>query len=276
MKLQTKFYLLAFSIFSCTVNLNAEQLDTLELVHVERKMGQPIKRIHRVEYLLDAQELVGGSEVLRKNVSHWMGLQLARLTAVTVETGKQVSENVVANDYEKQYIRNSKKEILAWLKATKGKDERPLCYTLDVKMVREYETPKMITFKVEAYQYGANRKGLQSEVLATFRKSDGKQLTWNDVPLKKERTKLNLLVAKGVQKYYETSNFTMLKERLSIQRPYTQKDFPLPMSSPGFTKEGLKATYLIGEISEEQTPSVTLSYSQIRSILQPNLKALLK
>lgn len=100
-----------------------------------------------------------------------------------------------------------------------------------------YETAKLVTFELEGYDYpmGAAH-GMPYRVGATFRKSDGKNMSES---LVRRSHKLNLMIRGGLKKYFKVKTNAQLKNCLGVSFTI----FPAPGATPWVVKGGVIFLY---------------------------------
>lgn len=263
----------------CTFSLMAANnvVDTLTLAHVECTNSMPVKKANIVEFTAKADIPVTGAIVLKQNILNWFSRLVSEATDIQqIRMGQSVNVDSLLGYYSQNYLKQTKKEILMILKENKD-NEKHWNYTVDISLQRVYETRTYITFCAETYTYSSGAHGLQGSSYATFRKADGKLLSWNDVLNTKNRLKFNAKVADGIQRYFGMTNFVQLKDRLQIEGNYNRTTFPLPKGNPAFVSDGLKVHYELYEIASyaDGSPSFAIPYAELKDFLSPMVKQLI-
>lgn len=268
----------ALSLLFNSLYSNPLPVDTLEQLRVEKVSSLPVKKNNRAEFVLRAFFPTTGNALLRKNMSNWLNGLLSSLTQIERPDVDYAGEpDGWISYYEKAYLKRVKKEIGEQLKL-RDKDGGPINYVVEVNVKRAYETAKLITYQAEAYAYGGGAHGMSYTVYASFRKSDGRLLTWNDVVLGKQQARLSPLIVDGLSQYFGMTDFTALKGRLQIEGDYSRTKFPLPQGNPGLSADGLHVQYGLYEIAPYAAgaPSVSIPYTRLKNILTPVAKQMIK
>lgn len=253
--------------------------DTLEQVSVDRKVVLPVKKNNRVEFTLHVDFPSDTHAHLKRNMTGWIDGLLSTLTGVKGpdETPASTPERLIGY-YEKEYLKKSRDEIVEILKLREKGTEHPVNYVVDMSVKRRYETSRLITYSAEAYLYGGGAHGMTYTVYVSFRKNDGRQLTWDDLVVPKMKKTFSTWVADGVMRYFGMTDFENLRGNLLIEKPYSRTSFPLPAGGPGLLADGLRVQYALYEIAPYAAgaPSVTIPYAQLQKVLTPVAKQLLK
>lgn len=196
---------------------------------------------------------------LRLPVGEWMDEQLGGYY-----TGDMKDLQALVDFYGKAWADTLHQE------AQEVREDAVLAY--DAEMEKVYETDKIVTYTLHTYINLGGAHPSTSETGATFRKSDGKRLTWDIV--RQDRDYLFMDVKKDVLKtYFECSTDEELEKIIS-----NIFEIPNPKTPPYFTAEGITLIYQQYEIAGYATglPCGFIPYKTLEPLMTEQAKQLLK
>lgn len=272
---QYKLIFIALVLTFVSATLQAARVDTLGLTRVEHKFEGKVKKVGNVEFKLAIDAITGGNNKLNRNVSSWINAQLSASIGDGAYT-KDTIDKEMASFYEKLFFKNTKKDILSYVKETKSVNRKAQNYTLDIKVNKVYETSGLVTFKIETYDYIQGEGGNQTDMYASFCKSDGRQLTWNDIAQKQNQEKLSAMLSEEIKSFLGTPKTAMPSSRTKKKKKAKAANLSLPSSMPGIIGEGLKAFYAQGEFHPDFQATLTVNMDRLKAILPQNTKILLR
>lgn len=141
--------------------------------------------------------------------------------------------------------------------------------TLNIEMTRVYETPDIVTFALNCYEYSMGAPhGYSTFRGATFRKSDGKVFGWN---MFKGRRIDNELVKQGLKEYFGVSSDADLQNTLMMLDSYSVNNLPMPVTDPWVEADGVHFVYQAYEIASyaDGQPAFTLPIGTLKTQLTP-------
>jgi len=150
--------------------------------------------------------------------------------------------------------------------------------TMDISLIREYESSKLITFRLDLEYYGLDKQRHQATDHITIIKQNGKTLSWSDVIAKKQQGKFAKAAASAMESYFGVRDFINLKAQLKNGATMKPETFPLPEGDVAITRDGFCLAYQAGEIADEDKglPYCTMSLSSVWSYVSPSAKKVLK
>ncbi|MDY6327644.1 MAG: RsiV family protein [Bacteroidales bacterium] len=134
----------------------------------------------------------------------------------------------------------------------------------EVAFSKEYETDKVVSYICKGAGYLGGAHGYATYYGQTFRKSDGRRISY-DIFLNDKLQQLAELVKAGVEgQYFDTEN--TLQESLVLDEA---EIFPLPTTPPVFMENGILFVYQQYEITAYAAgmPQCFIPYEQIRPYL---------
>lgn len=261
---------LLFMLTSGGAVATSAPVDTLTLKRVESADLRQIRRVHAINFALSA-DVPSEDETMRREVTAWLRTILTTDLDITPKTSFE-DEEAMAEFFRKTYIERGRKELLELAKERENDSiEVRVTYSYDLTVRKAYETAKFITFEAESYAYMGGAHGLNQKLYATFRKEDGKILTWDDILLPKRKSQFQAAVADALLGYFGTTTFQEMKTRLLVDDDCTRTTFPLPANAPGLLAKGLCVQYVDYEIAPHAAgiPSVTIPYKQMKGFWTP-------
>lgn len=246
--------------------------DTLTLARKTSLLTIPLQR-GSIECQIEAEMPVSGSTALFENLSQRLSAAVAKATGIK---NMEKSGTTVSMPALSEMESNFAQHIEAAMR-TQQRDAKATGLTLDILMKREYETARLVTFRIEVTYYGLDGKRHIANDRVTLLKSNGKPLTWNDLVNKKQRGKMSKAVARSLFGYFGVMDFINLKNALT-DTSVSEANFPLPQNGPAITADGLFIIYAPGEIASEERgqPIGSIKLQSVWSQLTPTAKKLLK
>lgn len=196
---------------------------------------------------------------LRLPVGEWLDEQLGGYY-----TGDMKDIQTLVDFYGKAWADTLHQE------AQEVRKEAVLAY--EAEMEKVYETDNIVTYRLQTYINLGGAHPSSSETGATFRKSDGKRLTWDIV--RQDRDYLFMDVKKDILKqYFECSTDNELEKIIS-----NIFEIPNPKTPPYFTAEGITLIYQQYEIAGYAAglPSGIIPYKTLKPLMTEQAKQLLK
>lgn len=248
--------------------------DTLMLANKTSTMVAAYGR-GTVECNLNAQIPVSGNKALLSELSDRVGeaankaMQSATGAALLSSTSPQDDATVITGSVETAFFRRMMTAVSGG-KASGG-------LTLDLTLTREYETAKLITFRVEVTVYGQGNSRGQHTTFVSLLKSTGKTLDWPSIVQKKSKARFQKAVAASMESFFGVRDWINLRSQLKSP-PQSAEAFPLPSGPVAVTRDGLVFSYSAGEIAapEKGQPLGTLSLQKVWLYLTPATKKLLR
>lgn len=263
-----KHILSAVLLFAGASSAPAAVADTVALASTVRHESGKAKKNNAVEFTLDLQLPASRGDTLYGAVREWAFGQLAGAEGLS-DVGTPATDDELADRMAEAYMERSKEEIGQKVRSTRRDTEsHRFNYAFDFAVRRVYETGGFITFVAEAYDYAGEAGPRQRRAYATFRKSDGHRLTWDDIILSKQLPAFSALVADGLQDFFGVVGFDALRDRLAIDGKYGRTSLPLPQGGPGLVADGIRVQYDTGEIApgEAGQPLAIVSYTNMRGM----------
>lgn len=248
--------------------------DTLMIAQKTSTMVAPYGR-GTVECNLNAQIPVGGTKALLDELSVRVGeavnkaVQVATGATLLSATSPQDDATVITGSVETAFFRR----MLAAVNA--GKASGGL--TLDLSLLRVYETAKLITFRVEVTVYAQNNSRGQHTMFVSLLKPSGKTLDWASIVQKKSKARFQKAVAGSMESFFGVRDWINLRAQLK-DAPQSAETFPLPAGPVAVTKDGLVFSYGVGEIAapDKGQPLGSLSLQKVWLYLTPATKKILR
>lgn len=182
-------------------------------------------------------------------------------------------------DQYKGDVSNHAKVINFWTKyrfknmrAQWGKESN---YSYESKITFDHATDKYITYLGGEYSFEGGENGLLTFNAASFRKSDGAQLSWE--MFDKDNAEFKRLIKEGLKPYFSSdeNKKAMTDEEfkshlLSYENFIDVNNLPLPSAGPYFSKDGLVIHYKQNEIAryEYGCPQYVMSFETAKKYLK--------
>ena len=130
---------------------------------------------------------------------------------------------------------------------------------------KAYETDDFVTYCCDNMINLGGAHPSTTEFGATFRKSDGRRITW-DIVRTEKRYEFNDLMLILLEGYFGVKNSNQLEKVLSTDRTF---DLPLPKNPPFFLENGVVFVYQEYEIAAYAygLPSDTIPYERMQPLL---------
>ena len=146
-------------------------------------------------------------------------------------------------------------------------------YTFDGAASLFYESPKVITFRYEAYSFSGGAHGMPTDLYFTLERATGRELTW-DAMFKPGRARAEL--AALVRRELAEQFYAALGATPAYDEAPELFSFALPQLQPAFVKEGIRFKYAPYEIDSYAAgmPECTLTYAAVAPYLTDTAKAL--
>lgn len=245
--------------------------DTLKWVQVKEHATLPVKN-SLVEYEITLQYPIDVSLSFQRRLHSWItdtAIQTLGDSLVDIKESSKVY-GILGPAFLKRSMETieCRYEIL---KKEKEKNISPMNCLLDIALEKQYETSSLITYSltIETYEGGAH--GSHHKAYASFRKKDGRLLTWSDILLSKQKQKFLVTMTNELRRFFGVQTFRDMKGRLLLGEGVTQTSFPLPKTNPAFLKGCLRVQYQYYEIAPYATgaPYAETPYSSIIKCLTP-------
>lgn len=137
----------------------------------------------------------------------------------------------------------------------------------EAEMTKLYETDAFVTYALSTYYDLGGAHPSSGYEGATFRKSDGRRLSW-DIVRHYMRYSLNEVLKKSLMGYFGVQTDEELEETLQVQG-ISVYSIPLPAAPPYFLENGVAYTYQQYEIVSYAMgmPSDVIPYDQMEPLL---------
>lgn len=241
--------------------------DTLTLAEVSMDMEKRVKEYHALTFHV-RMAVPDRAQALSRHVEAWAE-QLFASGLDIAPAGPYASADEMAAHYGQEFADRSQKEIARIARQRRKEAGKfHLTYTFDLTVRRVYETARFITFSAEAFCFRNDGEGTQERRYATFRKSDGHILTWDDLILPKKKPQMRGVVADALQGFFGLPNFASLRSQLGLPATTGRAGLPLPAGSPGLLADGLYAQYATGELggSSARLPLAIVPYAKMKQL----------
>lgn len=195
-----------------------------------------------------------GPENLKRNIKEWTNEQLGGYYTYSLDTLEHVVDY-----YADMLIKNAIEELDEYA-------ERNVSYTYDWVIQPVYETPRSISYQVYNYNFTGGAHGGRYITYATFRKYDGRIFGW-DMIKHDSIYAVREMIRENIKTYFKVKTDEELKQYLfDGTNAYL---FPLPVTPPVLTEEGVQFVYQQYEIAPYAAgnPTCTIPYEQIYSSL---------
>lgn len=138
---------------------------------------------------------------------------------------------------------------------------------------KAYETDDFVTYTLSTYFGIGGAHPTSGEYGVTFRKSDGRRITW-DIIRNDQLVAFNDLLREELEGYFDVKNSSQLEKLLATDRVF---DLPLPKTPPYFTEDGVAFVYQQYEIAAYAfgMPGNTIPYDRIEPLLTEWAKKIL-
>ena len=145
-------------------------------------------------------------------------------------------------------------------------EERASEFQFDARFVKDYETPRYVTYNLTEDIYCGGAHGSYLIYGQTFRKSDGRRITW-DILKDQYSDEFQGILKDGLKEYFEVDSDEKLQE--CFLNPDHIYLVPLPQQPPFFKEDGVHFVYQQYEIAAYAfgLPSFVVSYDRIRPFL---------
>lgn len=261
-----KILAILLSAFFAVVGYGA---DTLTIAHKTSLLTVPLKR-GSIECNIEADMPVKGGVTLFNNLSQRLCLAVGKATGIeNLDKGFEKIQMPALSNMESSFVKYISEQM-----ETQTRDAHAYNLTLDVQMLREYESSQLITFRIDVTYYGLDNKRRQVTDHVSLLKQSGKTLSWNEVLNKKTRPKFCKAVAQSLNGYFGVMDFINLKNALLNGAEIKEDNFPLPENGPAVTRDGLVVSYLPGEIAspDRGQPFGSIRLQSVLSYFTPNAK----
>lgn len=141
----------------------------------------------------------------------------------------------------------------------------------EARMEKAYETDKIVTYTLSTYLSLGGAHPTSGELGATFRKSDGKRLTW-DIVRHDLEYRFDEMKQDVVRTYFGTENDEQLERYLGC----SIWDIPNPKTPPFFMENGIVFIYQQYEIAGYAAgmPGDTIPYERLKPLMTEQAKKL--
>lgn len=138
---------------------------------------------------------------------------------------------------------------------------------------KTYETEQFVTYNLSTYFGIGGAHPTSGEYGVTFRKNDGRRITW-DIIRNDQLVAFNDLLCEELEGYFNVKSSAQLEKLLATDRVF---DLPLPKTPPYFTEEGVVFVYQQYEIAAYACgmPGSTIPYDRIKPLLTEWAKKML-
>lgn len=198
-------------------------------------------------------------QALKQAVGEWMDEQLGGYY-----TGAMTDLQTMVDFYGQAWVDT--------LKAATTDVRAEALVAYEARIQKAYETDKIVTYTMHIYQSLGGAHPLTSDLGATFRKSDGKRLTWDimrhDLDYYFGEIQRNML-----RTYFETDNDEQLEQYLG----YSIWQVPHPQTPPIFLENGIVLIYQQYEVAGYAAgmPGDTIPYDIMKPYMTEQAKLLI-
>lgn len=143
--------------------------------------------------------------------------------------------------------------------------------TSSIKITKDYETDKVVTFHYNSYENGGGAHGGAVGSGMTFRKSDGRRIDWDLFTT----VKMQSILRDGLKEYFEVKTDDELTGCLTLNDSFI---LPMPVTPPLFGKDGIIVTYQQYEIASYAAgmPSFVIPYKKAKDMMNNTGKKLIE
>lgn len=143
--------------------------------------------------------------------------------------------------------------------------------TSSIKITKDYETDKVVTFHYNSYENGGGAHGGAVGSGMTFRKSDGRRIDWDLFTT----VKMQSILRDGLKEYFEVKTDDELTGCLTLNDSFI---LPMPVTPPLFGKDGIIVTYQQYEIASYAAgmPSFVIPYKKAKEMMNNTGKKLIE
>ena len=196
---------------------------------------------------------------VQKAVGEWMDEQLGGYYP-----GDAADMKAIVDFYGKAITDSLQREL---------SENQPFAVDFEAIMEKSYETPKFVTYTLSTCLGLGGAHPSSRELGATFRKSDGRRLSW-DIVRPSARNDFNEILLKSLCSYFAVDNPEELAEQLVDINVY---GLPLPETPPYLLENGVVAIYQQYEIAAYACgmPVDTIPYSSMLPVMTEWSKELL-
>ena len=162
-----------------------------------------------------------------------------------------------------QFVDRSIAEIKSF-----GEDARTMAYANEGRVEVVANTDRYLTYTIKDYLYTGGAHGASRDLFFTFRKKDGKLLTWDDIFPQSNLTHLKDIVKQAIVEQHYQGNAPDWGDIFK---------FDLPQQCPAFTIEGMTFNYASYEIDAYAAgmPKCILPYHVVKVLMTPEAQALI-
>lgn len=234
------------------------------------------------EITISGQYPSAGATLLVDSTRQWLADCLSWGTFTTDEPLIHASRQEIANgrrliEHVNSKLQAAAKRDFIFLAA----DSIKTGYEYQINFAPEFESDSLLTYVYNTYCYLGGAHGSAISRAATFVVSTGRRLTYSNIFRPGSRQEVIALVRNAIWRQYfqptlsstEEGAPTTLKEALLIE----PESMDLPICGPEFGPKGVTFTYGQYEIAPYAAgmPACTLPYSELRSLLSPDILPLL-
>jgi len=170
----------------------------------------------------------------------------------------------------KGMLRQAADSVVATLKEAETDMDLSSGIILEDKAIGKvlYQTNSFLTYEIDRYEYMGGPHGTGTKTGQTFRKRDGRRLTWNDIK-SWGMPELNEMVVDGLKKYLDISTNGELQEALFV----SINPLPCPSTQPLFGPDGIIVRYQPYEIGPYAMgmPECVIPYEKLKTMMTKRL-----
>ena len=196
-----------------------------------------------------------GNFFVINNIREWMSEQMGGTYEGSLENGQKMMEH-----YKSETLKDFQSSIIPDMPAVEGIS----CYK-EHYFAKSEETDRYVTYYYAQEGYAGGAHGWHIALGQTFRKSDGRRIDY-DIFREELKDELAELVKDNIFTQYFESDKNDMENLLTMEN---NDYFPLPVSSPYFTADGVVFTYQQYEIAAYAAglPSCVITYDLIEPFL---------
>lgn len=199
---------------------------------------------------------VEGNQQLQDSIKYWICEQLGDKKHSAVG-----DIPAFMKEFGRRELKRCKNEVADLIRENEPtEDSYPIEYEYNQGITLLYENDEYITLQSAIYSYSAGAHGSFVSTGETFRKSDGHRMGW-ELLAGYDKKELRNKIKSGLMEYFEIkeepnrSKSDQLREMLfgegldGMERDTYNNNFPLPVTRPYLTKDGVSILYQQYEIA---------------------------
>ncbi len=197
-----------------------------------------------------------GNEKLVKNINEYINKELGN------HYKKEITDTKEVLAFYANYQLDKMREV--W--------EEGANFTYDIRVLFSHETENYVSYTSSFFEYTGGAHGIAGNDGATFRKSDGQQLTWD--MFNTQGNEFKQILKEGIKGYFEDAIGHKIKSDEDFKSYLLDikdvNNLPLPSAKPYINKKGLVIHYGQYEIAPYASgqPEFVMPLANARKILK--------